>query len=87
VKKLRVIAAKGRLVPIHSSVASEPGGRLLKIDDQESREVPDCSYVRRRLAAGDLELVGAPISTAAPTTSAPQMKPSPTDGATPKKES
>jgi len=53
-KTIRVIAAKGRRVPIHHSVASAPGGAMLTIGDAESVELPLMSYVRRRINAGDL---------------------------------
>lgn len=65
---IRVIAAPGRLVPIHKSVASAPGGRMLFIDDATEVDVPDVSYIRRRVNAGDLLLVVPAKSAAKPTT-------------------
>lgn len=53
-KKIRVIAAEGRRVPIHGSVASGVGGRLLVVDDKTPVELPLVSYVRRRMRKGDL---------------------------------
>jgi hypothetical protein len=53
-KTICVVAAKGRLVPIPSSVASAPGGRPFYVNDSEPRTLPNVSSVRRRIDAGDL---------------------------------
>jgi len=57
VSTIRVKAAPGRMCPIHKSVATAPGNRMLVIDDATERDLPDVSYVRRRINAGDLVVV------------------------------
>jgi hypothetical protein len=68
---IRVHAAPGRRVPIHSSIATGVAGKLL-IVDAEPVTLPWCGYVARRLRAGDLvevrEEPKAPITPRAPTT-------------------
>ena len=63
-KTLRLIAAKGRRVPIHPSVAAGPGGALLIVGETTAVDLPDCSFVRRRMRAGDL--IPAPSTTTRP---------------------
>lgn len=53
-KTLKVIAAKGRRVPIHPRLATGVGGSLLVVGDDEAVELPNASGVRRRIRAGDL---------------------------------
>lgn len=53
-KTTTVIAAEGRKVPIHPRVKTAPGGKLLIVDDREPVVLPDVSFVRRRINAGDL---------------------------------
>ena len=67
-RQIRVIAAKGRRVPIHRSVGTGTGGALLIVGDDQAVTLPDVGYVRRRLRAGDLvEVKPAPaIPTPAP---------------------
>ena len=64
-KTVRVIAAPGRKVPIHPSIATAPGGQLLIVEDGHAVELPDSSYVRRRMRAGDLVLAPAENADAA----------------------
>lgn len=71
-----VRAAKGRRVPIHTSVAAAPGGRMLFVDDSEDVELPRCSYVLRRIRRGDLVVVKpAPAAPPAPAPAAPKTEP------------
>ncbi|MGE0547614.1 MAG: hypothetical protein AB7O24_04270 [Kofleriaceae bacterium] len=53
-KIVRVIAAPGRLVPIHPRIAAGVGDLLLKVDDANAVDLPDSAFVRRRIRAGDL---------------------------------
>lgn len=55
-----VSAAPGRLCPIAPSDATAPGGRLLICTPDEVYRLPSTSYVRRRIAAGDLIVVPEP---------------------------
>lgn len=67
-KTIRVKAAPGRKVPIHSSVARDVGGEQLFIHGEKEHELPDVSFVRRRINVGDLVIVNkssAPIATPA----------------------
>lgn len=59
-KTMRVKAAPGRKVPIHPSVARANGGGMLFVEGEEI-DLPNVSYVRRRIAAGDLVVAAAPI--------------------------
>ncbi len=56
---VRVKAAPGRRVPIHTAVARSPGGMQLYVEGDGEHELPDVGYVRRRIAAGDLVVVPA----------------------------
>jgi hypothetical protein len=62
--KKTVRAAPGKVVFFPSSVASAPGARPLSITGATTLLV-DCNlrFVRRRLAAGDLEIVKATKAT------------------------
>jgi hypothetical protein len=71
-KTVLVIAPKGRRTPIHPSVASGVGGRLL-IVGEDPVELPLCGYVKRRMRAGDLELAIRPSPVV------PKAVPSPID--------
>lgn len=53
-KTIEVIAAEGRKVPIHPSVATDVGGKLMIVTDDKPVVVPDVAYVRRRMRKGDL---------------------------------
>lgn len=64
--KIKVIAARGRKVPIHPAVATGVGAKLLIVDDATPVDLPDVGYVRRRLRAGDLVEVKPAPSTATP---------------------
>ncbi len=57
-----VTAAPGRIVPIAASDASAPGGRMLLVNPGDEVELPNSSYVRRRINAGDLVLVKKPAA-------------------------
>lgn len=73
-KTLRVKAAAGRKVPIHASVARAIGGAQLFVEGDAEHELPDVSFVRRRIAVGDLVVVGRTHTTsvkAGPHTAAP----------------
>ncbi len=89
-KTIRVIAAKGRRVPIHPSVQTAPGNTMMYVTDDKPVELPDVSYVRRRMRAGDLELAPVAKPAAAPPAPAPIAVPpasaAPTAPETPKKE-
>ncbi len=61
-----VTAAEGRIVPIAPSDATAPGGRLLMVNPGDVVELPNSSYVRRRIAAGDLVVVAPSSSSSAP---------------------
>lgn len=56
-KTVLVTAAAGRLCPIAAADASAPGGGLLMCHPGKVYRLPYSSYVRRRINAGDLELV------------------------------
>ena len=67
---LRVKAGKGRRCPIHPTVATGVGGAMLFIAGDEEHDLPDVSYVRRRIAVGDLVVV-TPVPSMTPAPSAP----------------
>ena len=54
---LTVTAAPGRIVPIHPSIKSGLGGKLLRIKPGEVVELPNNVTVRRRIHSGDLVIV------------------------------
>ncbi len=65
-KTVRVKAAPGRRVPIHESVARAGGGEQLFIHGDHEHDLPDVSFVRRRITAGDLIVVeDAPVTKSA----------------------
>jgi hypothetical protein len=80
---MKVIAAKGRVVPISTRVATGPGGKMIFVGDANAVELPDVSFVRRRINAGDLVEV-AIATTSAPPAVAPAPVTAP--AATPTKE-
>lgn len=51
---IRVTAAPGRIVPVHSTVATGRDGKQLRITSADVVEVPNVLSVRRRIASGDL---------------------------------
>lgn len=53
---ITVTAAEGRLVPLHSGTAVGPGRSHKQVEPGEVVRVPYDSFVRRRVAAGDLVL-------------------------------
>lgn len=60
-----VVAAEGREVPIPRNQASAAGARLLICKPGEVHRLPYGSFVRRRLASGDLRLTdrtGKPVN-------------------------
>lgn len=80
---MKVIAAKGRRVPINSRIATGPGGKMLVVGDDKAVDLPDVSFVRRRINVGDLIEV-----TTATTKAPPAVAPVPvTAPAVPAKES
>lgn len=52
-----VTAPEGRATPLHRTTGRLPGGGLLIVNPGEEVEVPHDSYVRRRIARGDLVIV------------------------------
>ena len=65
-----VTAAAGRLCPIAAIDATAPGGRLLYVKPGDEVELPNSSYVRRRIAAGDLVEIVKKASAASSSSSA-----------------
>ncbi len=62
-KTVRVKAAPGRKVPIHESVARAGAGEQLFVHGDHEHDLPDVSFVRRRIVAGDLVVVeAAPVA-------------------------
>ncbi len=70
-KTIRVIAAPGRRVPLHSSIATGPGGAMVYVSGDKPVELPDASYVRRRMRAGDLIAAPAVVAPIAPPVTVP----------------
>ena len=64
-----VTAAQGRLCPIAARDATGPGGTLLIVKPGDVHRLPYSSFVRRRLAAGDLVVVPDPELPAPPAAS------------------
>lgn len=73
--KIKVTAGAGRTVPLHSSVATAPGGRLKLLKAPEAIEVEETNLlVQRAMATGDLVRVETVASSPAKTTAAAPAK-------------
>lgn len=59
---IRVRACPGKSVPFHPNTITAPGAQVLVLASGQEADVPHDMLVRRRIAAGDLEVVPPPVN-------------------------